>query len=179
MSVAALSRPTRRRVITPFSPEAVMGELLAVDTGLSSGAWTANLAEYVPITLSQPTVVGAFFWENGGTVGGSTEVCVYDPAATTKLATSTATTNAGTSAIQSVDITDVTLGPGRYWLSIGSDSGTQTYNRANAVSQYLNAMGIYQQTSAWSSGLPAPPTFAAPSVGALPMFGFVVGGAVI
>jgi hypothetical protein len=78
-----------------------------------------------------------------------------------------------------VNITDVLLAPGRYWLAIGSDSGTHTYNRANAATQFLNSFGIYQQTSAWSSGLPAPPTFAAPSVATIPVFGLIVDGAVI
>lgn len=179
MTVSVLTRPARRRVISPFSPESIMGDLLAVDTGFGAVAWTQNLAVYVPFALSQSAICSAFFWENGATVAGNSDAAVYDATATTKLATTGSTANSGASDLQVTNITDVILAPGRYWLAYSSDSATHTLDRINAAIQYLQCMGVYQQTSAWSSGLPTTPTFAAASVANVPVFGFVVDRAVI
>lgn len=150
---------------------------LAFTTNAASAAWTANLVTYVPFSLAFPLRVSQFFWYNGATVNGSTDVGIYAASGATKLGSTTATGNSGTSAIQIVDVTDFTL-PGNtiLWLALSSDSGTQTYWRKSVTAATIQSFaGIKQQTGGWSSGLPASATFADPSVAFLPLFGFTGG----
>ncbi len=165
--------------INILSPECLGPELQFITEDLASGAFTANLAVYVPLLLARPVIVSQFFWRNGTVVGGNTDVGIYNADGSTKLTSTGSTANSGTSAIQVVDISNVTLpANARLWLALSSDSGTQTYFRNTASVSAQDFAGVKQQASAWSSGLPTTATFAAPTVAHLPWFGFT-GSAVI
>lgn len=174
--LSTISIPATRRLVppftvTPFSECSVFPDLLSMDTGFASIAVaTANLATYVPFSLDQPATVAQFFWGNGGAVAGATDVAVYDETAANKLATTGSTANATISVLQAVDITDVILPPGRYWLALACDNTGQSYLASNPAVQYLDLLGVKQQGTAFT--LPATPTFATPTVGNIPIFGF-------
>lgn len=147
--------------------------LYVLSGGVGSAVWTANLATYVPLVTRQPILVSQFFWMNGTVVDGNTDVGIYSEDGATKIASTGSTLNAGTSQIQTVDVSDVILATNRrYWLALASDSGTQTFWRGTPTARAQGFIGVKQQTSAWSAGLPSSATFADPSVAVLPIFGF-------
>ncbi len=153
--------------------ECVGPEYMTMASGWGSGTFTANLAVYVPLIAVERILISQLFWTNGGTVNGNTDVGIYSFDGTTKLGSTGSTLNAGTNAQQVVNVTDFSIGPNqRYWLALSSDSGTQTYFRNAIIVAGLDLLGIKQQTSAWSSGLPSSATFATPSVAYLPLFGY-------
>ncbi len=170
--------PTRlvdAAVINVFSPECLGMDYLVTDNDIPSTAWTANLLVYVPLIAANALIVSQFFWYNGATVDGAshTDVGIYTEDGSTKLVSSGSTVNAGTSQFQAANISDVTLPANRrLWLALGCDSSTQTYRCTNLIISGLEFIGVKQQASGWSSGLPSSATFAAPSVAKMPIFGF-------
>jgi hypothetical protein len=128
--------------------------------------------------LTHATLVSQFWWVNGATVDGSssTDIGIYTEDLATKLGSSTPTTNSGTSQIQVVNVTDFLIPPNRrLWLAFGCNSSTQTYDRINPIAGLMDLIGIKQQASGWSSGLPASITAAAPTVAYVPYCGFTGG----
>lgn len=164
------------RSIHFLSPECLQQEYAALDTALASAVWTANLLIFIPLLLVEPTVVSQFFWINGATVAGNTDVGIYSEDGQTKFGSSGSTLNVGASVIQIVDVTNFVIPANvRMWLALGSDSGgagNQAYLRANLIVGGMDFIGIKQQASGWSSGLPATVTVATPTVAVTPFFGF-------
>lgn len=161
-------------VIHSFGPDCVGPELSSHDVGIASTAWTANLAIYVPLLLAESLLVTKFFWCNGGTLNGNTDVGVYSEDGVTKLASCGPTANSGANVVQSaVALSAVRLpANSRLWLALASDSATQTYFLANLVIAGLDFIGIKQQAAGYSSGLLSSITFEIPTVAKFPMFGF-------
>lgn len=161
--------------ITVVSAETLGGDIQVLDTAFGSTVWTANLLIFIPLILTRPCLVAQFFWRNGTVVSGtnSMEVGVYNEDGSAKLGTSGLVTPTGTSAIQVVNVTDFYLPANkRLWLALGCDNATQTFWIGNLVAEGLDYLGVKQQASGWSSGLPASVTFAVPTVAKLPYFGF-------
>lgn len=174
------ARPPYTRLLSEvniytLSQACVGAAALAIDnTTKASGVWTANRLIFLPFFTLQDVLVSQFFWTNGGTVNGNTDVGIYSEDGQTKIGSSGSTANAGTSVNQAVNVTDFFLAANhRYWLALGSDSGTQTYLRSTLVVTGMEYIGIKEQLSGWSSGLPATITPATSTVAVYPMFGFV------
>ncbi len=76
------------------------------------------------------------------------------------------TAHAGTSGIQSFDITDTTLNPGLYYLACALDNGTGIIDHFTHPALNLRTMGVLKMASAFP--LPANATFAAMDQAYLP-----------
>lgn len=126
----------------------------------ASTAWgTANLGIYIPVILDVPVRVYKMSVANGATAGGNTDVGIYDEKGT-RLVSIGPTAQAGTSAIQTFDITDTFLMPGTYHLGLANTTTTGTYLCA-AFSVVRGRMsGCRQQTGLTSGTLPNPAVFA-------------------
>lgn len=165
--------PVTSLTVSCISPECIGPELMVCTTGFTSAAWTANRLLAIPLLLTRPYLVNQFFWYNGATAAGNTDVGIYNEAGTTKFGSTGSTANSGTSQIQAVDSTDFYLGANqRYWLVMGCDSGTQTFQRMNPGVGLMDYLGVKEQLSGWSSGLPSSLTLAVPTVAYIPFFGF-------
>lgn len=160
--------------IHPASPQCLGRELAAAQSaGAASATFTANLLVCLPLLTAEALVVSQFFWHNGSAVDGNTDVGIYTLDGATKLVSTGATLNAGTSQIQTVNVADFILSPNtRYWLVLGCDSSTQTFRRWATVTTGLDLFGVKQQAAGWSSGLPTGLTLGIPSVAHTPVFGF-------
>lgn len=166
-------------MVHTLSPECIGPELTGVDTGLGAIIWTANLVVYVPLILRTPFLVKHMFWQNASVAADFTDVGVYSEDGQTKYGSTGATGNVGTNVLQSVNVTDFLLPPNqRLWLALGSDSATQAYRGADLVIAGLDFIGVKQQPSGYSGGLPATATVATPTIANTPLFGFA-GQAVI
>lgn len=159
--------PPHMGVISPGHIES-LGTNVAPSNATSSATWPAgNLAIYVPFTVWEPFTVTHLAWVNGAAVSGNVDMGIYDEAGT-RLTSTGATAQSGTNAIQIVDITDITLGPGLYYMAMSLSSAVGTIWR-NAPAVYLSIMsGVYEQASAHP--LPANATFAAPAQTYIPAF---------
>lgn len=164
--------------IHTLSPECLSGDLPPFATLVSyTTNFAANLLVFIPLILNEPFVLSQFFWFNGTAVNGNTDVGIYTEDGLTKLISTGSTANSGTSAIQVVNVTDTTLPVNkRLWMAIGSDSATQRFLTypLNAVG-VLNFIGVRQQASGWSSGLPATISLDVPTANTCPLFGFTSG----
>ncbi len=107
---------------------------------------------------------------NGGTASGNVDVGIYD-AFGNKMVTMGTTAQAGTSALQTFDITDTTLNPGNYYMACAMDGTTGTALRYTLGSlQVVRATGVLSQSTAFA--LPTTTaTFAAAQDNYIPLMG--------
>ena len=164
-------------VIQTWSMEALGIELMTIQRDLSAiGSTTvpaANRAFYIPFMLAMPIVVTRLWWENGGTVSGNVDVGIYDSVGT-RIVSTGATAGSGTIAIQSVDITDTLIGPGRFFLAISCSSATATLMATTDAPslEALRSRGAFNQETAHP--LPATATFATVISSFIPVVGLLV-----
>lgn len=151
-----------RSSISIFSPEILGLEMIAMGTPtINSTTTTADSVFHHPLILPSPFLLNQFFWVNGSAVNGTTDIGIYTEDGQHLLVSTGATTNANTNAIQLVNITDYILPANRrLWLTIGTNSGTQQYTRAQLTAPAADYIGLKTQASALSSGaLPSTITF--------------------
>lgn len=134
-----------------------------------SAAWPgANRALYFPLTLQVPAIAYRVWVWNGSAVSGNFDIGIFDEAGT-KLVSTGATAQSGTSALQDVDITDTLLPAGTSWVGIVFDNTTATTVRINPSALYIGPLGCYQQATAYP--LPSTATFARMATDYVPMVG--------
>lgn len=164
------------RGVTITSYDSVLsvgGPLSSCSINQSGGTNTwpsANQAFFVPIVVPRSLTVVKMFWVNGAAVSGNVDTGIYDVAGNRLVSIGT-TAQAGTSAIQIVDTTDLALAPGRYYLALACDNTTATFARSGTPgATMIRAAGCYQMATAFV--LPDPVTFAAStSATTVPLFG--------
>ncbi len=101
----------------------------------ASVAWSAaNRALYVPLTIPHRFTVARFFSSNGSSVAGTMDIGLYSNAGAKLISTGPAS-QAGTSQIQYIDVTDQSFPPGRYYLALLASS---TSTRLS-ITNYQNA----------------------------------------
>jgi hypothetical protein len=137
----------------------------------ASGSYEAvNRAAYYPLVVPVTTVVRRVFWVNGGSVAGNSDVGIYRDIAGKPgalLVSSGATANSGTNALQFVDVSATTLGPGRYWLALAASDGAKFRSTTGAAD---DASVRFQEASACP--LPATATPVASTGANVYLFGF-------
>lgn len=146
----------------------------------ASNNWiAANVAIYVPFWTPEPITVTSMWWQNGAAVAGHIDVGVYDEAGNA-LVTKGSTSQAGTSTMQTVDVTDTVIARGNYYMAMSSDTSgaTQKVQAALPILQHPQAFGFLEQTSAFA--LPTgTATFAKYTRAFWPIFGLVANRGVL
>lgn len=143
----------------------------AIGYGLPSGAaWpSANRALFVPFEVAAPTRVKKLWCYNGATASGNIDVGIYNRDGV-RLVSSGSTAQAGTSAIQEFDVTDLDLYPGVYYFAMASDATTTTVVSWGATLMDHQSVGVLQMAAAMP--LPATATFASLASAYTPVIGF-------
>ena len=141
----------------------------------ATSAWTANLAVFVPVRLTQRHTYIKAFWVNGSAVAGNVDVGIYTLSGTTltRVVASTAEAQATINVLQvATTFTTTTIGPGVYYLALSSTSTTSQFWRGGTQSITGNAIaGAFQVATA--SPLPTTATTAAAGTQfVVPVFGF-------
>jgi hypothetical protein len=117
----------------------------------ASAAWpSADLAIYIPMPIFEPYLIRKAYWMNGGTIGGNVDMGIFTFTGT-KIWSTGATAQVGTTVIQPVDVTDFLLYPGKYFLGMSVNSGTAMVHRMQVVTASLYAAqwtGILNEASA-------------------------------
>lgn len=147
------------------------GQLIARVSPTSTVWSAANRAIYSPVRILVPTLIQVAWWVNGATVSGNVDVGLYDRVGTRLLSTGS-TVQSGTSQIQSVDIADVLVGPGVFYVALAVDNVTATVfiENAGTAPPFSAFLGLATQDTAFP--LPATATFASHAVGHWPQCGF-------
>jgi hypothetical protein len=152
------------RIVPPMvAPIGIWG---FIDDGLrgvadpSSGAWEfADRAAYFAVAIPTTTVARRLWWANGATVNASynIDVGIYRDAGHkpgVKLVSAGSTAQGSASEVQFVNITDVTLAAGLYWLAITCSSTSATILRHASAVAAMPKGARFQENSA----LPLPAT---------------------
>ncbi len=148
----------------PFAPSGVQP---------TSAAWgTANLARFIPFLVSRPVTVTNIHVYNFATIAGNVDVGLYDMSGN-RLVSGGGAAHSGADAIQTFNITDTLLSPGRYYAAMASDSATATFGAFLSVDigMPLGAAGaamIGIKSMATAYVLPATATLAALTVDNFP-----------
>lgn len=175
MPLARLGVPTYPRPHTPvigtFSYEALGTDLAGgISPNFASLAWNAaNRAYYVPLYLSYPYLVKKVWWANGSTAGTDSLDCGVYTESGTRLFNSGGTLSAGTSTVQTVDITDYLLRPGRYYMALACSGTTATVLQTAFNAGITRFCGVAIQETAYT--LPATFTLASMASAFVPLFG--------
>ena len=148
-------------VLSPLNPQSLGSMMNAMGLAFPNPtAWiTANKAFFIPISIAGPVTVKKMFWFNG-TVSGNVDVGIYDRGGN-RLVSAGSTAQAGASAVQEVDITDLLLKAGLYYLAMVMDNTTGQVELLNLSTGPAMFAGVAEMTSAFP--LPATATFAAVS----------------
>lgn len=138
---------------------------------------TSNLAIYTPFYLRGPILVTKLYALNGATASNNIDLGIYDEYGT-RIVSTGSTARSGANVVQSIDITDTLIGPGRFYMALAQNGTTGTFAAINATTPgpaRAKICGIYQQTTAFP--LPANATFAtyAQTNFYLPQYGLLVG----
>lgn len=160
----------RPGVIWSFALEALGDSMAAVQGGFVTGAWpTANRAIFVPFEVESPRTATQMVTYNGTTASGNLDAGIYDINGN-RLRSTGSTAQAGTAALQVINITDLLLTPGLYFMSLVLDNTTGGFVRnASALLMHMEASGLRHMASAFP--LPDPATYAVPNSVYFPAFG--------
>jgi len=157
--------------IHTFTDDGVGGPIISLNAqALTSTAWgTANLALFIPFTITERHTYVRACVCNGATVAGNFDVGVYR--GTARLFSTGTTAQAGVSQMQVVTGLSWTLDPGDYYLALATNSTTATFMCGNIASggYGMAVTGGKQQTTAFV--LPNPATLANYATVFVPLFG--------
>lgn len=144
---------------------------------VGTGALTASLAMFIPVIVRNQITVYQLGWSNGATVSGNVDVGIYDRNQN-RLVSAGSTAQAGTSALQIVDVADTVLAPGLYYLAMAMDNGTGLVARGSFTNaQWPRACGVTNQASAFA--LPSTAAWGAPTSALVPYIFAAVESSVI
>lgn len=159
--------PQNSQPVTLSAAYALAEELGACSGAPASAAWpSANLAIAVPLPVDAPGFVQQIWWVNGAAVSGHVEVAITDEFGN-KIASTGSVVPSGTNVPQAVTLASpVLLLPGRYYLVVSCDNGTQAffaYAAAAAVTNINRFLGLFEQATAFPIPSPMVPASSARS----------------
>lgn len=146
-----------------------IGEVQNFDSTPASVAYPlANLAIYVPFSVSE-TVTAYEGWVVTGTLAaGNFDIGIYDSAGS-RLTSAGSTAKPASAVANTTTMTNYDLKPGlRYYMAFAAD-GTNNYFAGAQAAGLYEAMGVLESTTSFV--LPASPTLSRTTRAYLPMFG--------
>lgn len=155
MGVGFADYGIERAVTTPLVVTSLMALQGASGIVVVSPYWpAANLAIFIPFTLSEMITFKRMMFINCDTTPGNVDIGIYDSAGN-RLVSSGSIPRAVTNRAQIVDIADTQLSPGRYYLALVVD--VTVYVRAAQNAPGVNAFfGVREMAGAFP--LPATAT---------------------
>ena len=169
-------------VLNPYSLEAIGAAILALNgTVLNSTASalypSANRAIFYPFTVDNPVLIKMLWSYSGSAVAGNNDIGIYtDEGGETntlvRIVSMGSTVQGNVSALQTYDIADTQLGPGRYYMAFNhSETATGQFFRAAFTALTTELCGI-RQSDIGAIALPATvTTFVIPGSPYIPLFG--------
>lgn len=164
-------------VICPFSSVSLGASLGSIGAVGGTTNWpSANRAYYFPFRIADKFLINQFFWINGSAVNGNVDAGVYTFDGTRIISTG-AVAQSGTSVIQTSDVADTLLDAGLFYLAVSVSSASGRLLKAAPNFQFQRMLGMLEQSTA--NPLPATATFAAlTGAGHIPVFGIMKGSVI-
>lgn len=161
-------------VISPWTYESIAAGLRNGSYSSNSTAqlWSgANTAVLVPFRVAVPTIIKQLFWVNGATVGtDSRDIGIYTSQG--GLITSAGgTLTSGASAPQVINITDVTLNLGLYYMALVQNGTTDNLLTALPANPIGKAFGAYYVPTSYPLPSTVTLTLAGAATAILPFIG--------
>jgi hypothetical protein len=150
-------------------------ESVTKDATIAAATVGANVAYCMRIQVEAPITVATLSIVNGGTISGNVDVGIYrsDGTTLTRLVSAGSTAQAGVSAIQTFNTTDVDLFPGfEYYLVFSIDNTTGILLRATTSSA---ASLMSKRVVAFNTSFPLPSTLTISSGVASTNMPYVIG----
>lgn len=151
-----------------FSPECI-GSLIMSFQGHkfidgASGAWFgANLANFIPFSLTTSVIVRKLFCITGAVANGNVDMGIYDVNGT-KLTSAVNAPQGAINTIQEFDIDDTPIGPGTFYFAVSLDNAVGTIFMYTFGAGTLKGLaGIAEMAAAYP--LPAVATLATITAG--------------
>jgi len=159
--------------IHPFSLESIGNGVDStgfVFNSIASAVYpTANLALFIPFSLSKSITIVKLFSYTGATKSGNIDMAIYSEDGT-KLTSAAAVAQGTINVLQEFDITDIQIGPGTFYMAVVLDNITGTLRRATSIGNIGPAVhGMAQMANAYP--LPVTAVFAQIAGNYIPMIG--------
>ncbi len=145
-------------------------------TAMATAAWpAASRAIYVPISLPFDYLVKRLFWSNGTTATGNVDVGIFHGTSLSKLVSTGAVAQSGTSTLQYVASAsfspagDYLLTAGTYFLGASLSNTAHMFRSSDHNANTMRFSGVLQEASAHP--LPSTITPAAVASAYWPLFG--------
>lgn len=136
----------------------------------ASATWpTGNSAFYYPFKVRRPFNAVYMYVMNGAAVSGNVDLGIYDLAGN-RLVSTGSTAHAGTSAIQTFNITDTLLYPGVYYMAMNCSNTTSQFQRWSGNVLATRLLGVLTQ-AVGAVTLPNPATFTSTAISFFPIVG--------
>jgi len=157
------------QTLTTIAAMDMLGSAFTYGVPPSSVAYPlANLALYVPFSVSETVTVYEGWVVTATLAAGNFDIGVYS-AAGSRLTSSGATAKPASDVANTTTMTNLVLNPNtRYYMAFAAD-GTNNYMAHNAVAGLCEAMGMLESTTSYV--LPSSPTLSRTSRAYIPHFG--------
>lgn len=147
------------------------GEIKGWTAPASAAYPLANLAIYVPFSVSHAVTAVEGWVSTGATAGGNFDIGIYD-AAGSRLTSAGSTARSVSTIVNTTTMTDQLLLPGRrYYMAFSADAASNYIAGTSAAGIY-EAMGILESTTSFV--LPSSPTLSRTTRAYVPLFGLRV-----
>jgi len=124
----------------------------------------ANQAYYVPFNVMQPSLAVKISWINGSIVSGTVDAGIYNGQGK-RLVSSGATTQSGTTTIQTVDTTDTLLVPGLHFMALLFSTGSARFHAFGIADEQVFGNFPFYEQAVGSATLPDPFTLSLSTAG--------------
>ena len=165
-----------------YSPPAVHGDQTLITIGAldllgscfsyatpASGAYPlANLAIYVPFSVSETVTAFEGWVITGATAGGNFDIGIYS-ATGSRLVSAGSTARVVSTVNNTTTMTNQVLTPGVWYYMAFSADSTNTYISSSTVAGLNESMGVLESTTSFV--LPASPTLSRTTRAYVPQFG--------
>ena len=156
------------QTITVIHALDTLGECFSFAAPASAAYPLANLAIYVPFSVSEAVTVIEGWVVTGVTAGGNFDIGVYS-AAGVRLTSSGSTARTASAVNNTTALTNLDLAPGtRYFMAFSADS-TANYIAQTSAAGLNEAMGVLESTTSFV--LPTNPTLSRTTRAYVPHFG--------
>ena len=144
----------------------------------TSAGWpTASGAIFVPFYLPETVIFRRLHWLNGAAISGNVDMGIYSiddlgasVLALTRVVSTGSVAQAGINGLQSFDITDTTLGPGRFYFALAINNVTATVFRWTlATAEFVKLIHLFRRATHFP--LPATTTVATDETNYIPVMG--------
>ena len=129
-----------------LSIDNLTGGWMAHTRGASTAnAWgTANRAIYMPIRVPRRVIVRELGYASSTTGAGNIDIGLYDQSGTRLISTGS-TAKSATAALEAIDVTDTTIGPGLYYIGLNNSTTTDTFISVSTGTEQAAIQGVLIQ----------------------------------